>query len=75
MCKTFFSLTHVINYKLLCFRAITVSGLRKTSTTAEEKKEQEQDGQSSEAELKEQCTRLTEEVKQLKEKNEDLLVS
>lgn len=54
-----------------------MSSLRKTSTTAEEKKEQEQESQTtgSEAELKEQFAKLNEEVKQLKEKNNELLVS
>lgn len=55
--------------KLFHYRAITVSSLRKTSTTPEGK-EQEQDV----TELKEQINLLNEEVKQLKEKNEELTV-
>lgn len=71
------SLECVIIYKLTYFRAITVSSLRKSSSAAEEKKEQEQDSRTtaSEAELKEQFGKLNEEVKQLKEKNDELLVS
>lgn len=71
------SLERVVIYKLTYFRAITVSSLRKSSSAAEEKKVQEQDSQTavSEAELREQFGKLNEDVKQLKEKNDELLVS
>lgn len=53
-----------------------MSGLRKTSTNIEEKKEQEQENSTTtEAELKEQVIRLNEEVKKLKEKNDEFIVS
>lgn len=57
------------------FRTVAISGLRKGSTTAEQKTESEEsDSSKVDAELKEQIAKLNAEIKQLKEQNDQLLV-
>lgn len=74
--KNFVFYVQCHDFKLYYCRAITASSLRKTSSTAE-KKDHDRENQglkASETELNEQIGILNEEIKELKEKNEELTV-